>query len=176
MDEISSCWYISSIWAAYFSLTMCLFTWRMIFQPKSPINGNYWWSNILMYYPNKMHNFPLLIGFESRSCTDFCSSRTRLIIWRKKTLRVGVSSPPAMLKSVGKRRNFLTWAALLTTLEFVEFRLICTTSNDEASVSIFSQGKPLLREGFPKKSSCSFEFCPNTSTPSPILDNLYHFF
>ena len=89
-----------------------------------------------------MHNFPF--GFQSRSCSVFCSSRTRLIIWRKKTLRVGVSSPPAMLKSVGKRRNFLTWAALLTTLEFVEFRLICTTSNDEASVSIFSQGKPLL--------------------------------
>ena len=31
-------------------------------------------------------------------------------------MRVGVSSPPAMLKSSGRRRNFLTMAALLTTL------------------------------------------------------------
>ena len=36
------------------------------------------------------------------------------------TLSVGVSSPPARLKSVGKRRNFLTWAALLTTLQIGE--------------------------------------------------------
>ena len=121
-----------------------------------------------------MHNFPF--GFQSRSCSVFCSSRTRLIIWRKKTLRVGVSSPPAMLKSVGKRRNFLTWAALLTTLEFVEFRLICTTSNDEASVSIFSQGKPLLREGFPKKVAVLLNFVQIPRPPPPILDNLYHFF
>ena len=32
------------------------------------------------------------------------------------TLSVGVSSPPARLKSVGKSKYFLTWAALLTTL------------------------------------------------------------
>ena len=29
MDEISSCWYISSIWAEYFSLTTCRFTWKL---------------------------------------------------------------------------------------------------------------------------------------------------
>ena len=121
-----------------------------------------------------MHNFPF--GFQSRSCSVFCSSRTRLIIWRKKTLRVGVSSPPAMLKSVGKRRNFLTWAALLTTLEFVEFRLICTTSNDEASVSMFSQGKPVLVEGFPKKVAVLLNFVQTPRPLPPILDNLYHFF
>merc|ERR1719331_924143 len=57
MEEISSCWYISSIWAEYLALTKCRFT-----------------------------------------------------------LSVGVSSPPARLKSVGKSRYFLTWAALLTTL------------------------------------------------------------
>ena len=146
------------------------------FSNKSAINWNYWWSNILMYYPNKMHNFQLLIGLESRSCTDFCSSRTRLIIWRKKTLRVGVSSPPAMLKSVGKRRNFLTWAALLTTLEFVEFRLICTTSNDEASVSMFSQGKPLLREGFPKKIAVLLNFVQTPRPPPPFWTTCTTFF
>ena len=37
----------------------------------------------------------------------------------KNTLSVGVSSPPARLKSVGKSRYFLTWAALLTTLEVI---------------------------------------------------------
>ena len=34
-----------------------------------------------------------------------------------------------------------------------------------------------LRDGFPKKSSCSFGFCPNSlDPPPPNLDNLYHFF
>ena len=30
MEEISSCWYISSIWAEYLALTKCRFTWKSV--------------------------------------------------------------------------------------------------------------------------------------------------
>ena len=35
-----------------------------------------------------------------------------------------------------------------------------------------------VRDGLPKKRSCSFGFCPNylDPPPPPNLDNLYHFF
>ena len=52
---------------------------------------------------------------------QFFASTSEGETWARTTLSVGVSSPPARLKSVGKSRNFLTWAALLTTLAIFQY-------------------------------------------------------
>ena len=69
------------------------------------------------------------------------------------TLSVGVSSPPARLKSVGKRRNFLTWAALLTTLQigeccshshWMEITLIYVADADIMTIAVTVISEPFV--------------------------------
>ena len=60
----------------------------------------------------------------------------------------------------------------------LEFALIYDEINQLLLVNVL---RARVREGLPKKSSCSFGFCPNYLNPHPLppplnLDNLYHFF
>ena len=68
MDEISSCWYISSIWAAYFSLTTCRFTWKL------------WWDFLSEFKYGSMGDPHKNVCMEDKQYLAFFPNFRRLLL------------------------------------------------------------------------------------------------